>query len=138
MAVQNSVAVRNARLDSFESTIGTSPKLQLRTGAQPASCASAATGTLLCEIALPSDWMGAADNGVKAKLGTWQGTGLAAAGAGTAAAHYRIVDTAGTTCHEQGSVSGTGGGGDITLDNVSIAENQTVTIATYQKTAPHA
>lgn len=138
MAVQNSVAVRNARLEAAETTIGASPRLQLRTGAQPANCAAAATGTLLCEIVLPADWMSAASNGVKAKLGTWQGTGLAAAGAGTAAGHYRILDSTGTTCHEQGSVTGTGGSGDLTLDNVSIAENQTVTITTYQKTAPHA
>lgn len=138
MAVQNSVAVRNAMLDAQEVAIGPAPRLQLRTGAQPASCASPATGTLLCEITLPSDWMAAASTGAKAKLGTWQGTGAAAAGAGTAAGHYRIVDSAGTTCHEQGSVTVTGGGGDMTLDNVSIAENQTVTVATYQKTAPHA
>lgn len=96
---QLSVAVRNARADVWESTIGTTPKLQIRTGAAPANCAAAATGTLLCEITLPSDWMATASSGAKAKSGTWSGTAVATGTAG----HYRIVDSAGTTCHEQGS-----------------------------------
>lgn len=99
MTVQYSVAARNAQLDAFETTTGTSAKLQLRTASAPANCAAANTGTLLCEMSLPSDWMAAASAGSKALLGTWTGTGVAA---GTAA-HFRIFDTAGTTCHAQGS-----------------------------------
>lgn len=41
MSVQLSVAVRNARLDAIETTIGTGAILTIRTGAQPASCATA-------------------------------------------------------------------------------------------------
>lgn len=130
MAVQLSVAVRNARLDSIESTVGTAPLLQIRTGAQPANCAAADSGTLLCEITLPSDWMNAASSGSKTLAGTWSGT---AAAAGTAA-HYRLKDSTGTTCHEQGSVTATGGGGDLTVDNASIASGQTVSITTWTKT----
>ena len=63
--------------------------------------------------------------------GTWT---VAAVAAGTAA-HYRIVDNAGTTCHEQGSVTLTGGGGDMTLDNTSIAAAQVVTITAKTLTA---
>lgn len=127
MAIQLSVAARNARLDTFESTVGASAKLQIRSGAQPANCAASASGTLLCEIALPSDWMAAASGGSKAKSGTWSGTGVAAGTAG----HFRIVDNAGTTCHLQGSVTATGGGGDMTIDNTSIASGQTVTVNTF-------
>lgn len=130
MAVQLSVSARNARLDSIETTVGTSPKLQIRSGAQPASCAAADSGTLLCEITLPSDWAAAAASGAKSKSGTWSGTGVAA---GTAA-HFRLKDSAGTTCHMQGSVSATGGGGDVTLDNTSIAVDQAVTINTWTMT----
>lgn len=127
MAVQLSTTVRNARLDTIESTISTTPKLQLRTGAQPANCAAASTGTLLWEETLPSDWMAAASGGSKALAGTWSAAGVAA---GTAA-HFRIFDSAGTTCHVQGSVSATGGGGDLTLDNTSIAVDQVVTITSF-------
>lgn len=134
MTVQLSILVRNARLDVLETTVGTAPKLQIRTGAQPASCATATSGTLLAELTLPSDWMAAASAGSKVLAGSWSGTGVAA---GTAA-HYRLVDTAGTTCHEQGSVTATGGGGDLTLDNTSVAVSQTVTITTWTKTEGNA
>jgi hypothetical protein len=134
MAIQLSVAVRNAKADAVETTVGTAPKLQIRTGAQPADCATAASGTLLAELTLPSDWLGAASAGAKAKAGTWTGT---ASGTGTAA-HYRIYDSAGSTCHEQGSVTATGGGGDLTLDNTSIASGQTITINTWTRTEANA
>lgn len=127
MAVQLSVAARNARLDAIETTAGASAKLQIRSGAQPATAATAASGTLLCEISLPADYMAAASAGSKAKSGTWSGTGAAAGTAG----HFRVVDTAGTTCHIQGSITATGGGGDMTLDNTSIASGQTVTVNTF-------
>ncbi len=127
MGVQYSVAVRNAQLDAFETTVGASPKLQMRTGAPPANCAAAATGTLLCEIALPSDWMAAASAGSKAKLGTWAGTGAAA---GTAA-HFRLLDNAGTTCHQQGTITETGLGGDMTVDNDNIEVAQAVSVSSF-------
>ena len=41
MAVQLSVAVRNAMLDAIETAIGTSAVLKIRTGAPPASVATA-------------------------------------------------------------------------------------------------
>ena len=127
MAVQYSVAVRDAQNDAFETTTGVSAKLQLRTGAAPADCATAASGTLLCELALPADWMSASASGTKDKLGTWSGTGAA----GGSAAHFRIVDSAATTCHMQGTVTATGGGGDMTLDNVVIAVAQAVSVSTF-------
>lgn len=134
MAVQHSVAVRNARLDAIETTIGTAPKLQIRTGAPPANCAAASTGTLLVEITLPSDWAAAASSGSKTLLGTWQAT----ASANGTAGHYRMFDSAGTTCHEQGTVTATGGGGDLTVDNTSVSSGQTVTVTTFTKTEGNA
>jgi hypothetical protein len=99
MANQLSDAVRNAQADIWETTIGTAPNLYLRTGAPPANCAAADTGSLLATIVLPSDWMAAASGGSKSKSGTWS---VAASGSG-AFGHYRIKDNAGTTCHDQGT-----------------------------------
>jgi len=130
MAIQLSASVRNARLDSFETTVGTAAILRIRTGAAPADCSTADSGTILVAMTLPSDWMAAASAGAKAKTGTWSGTGAAA---GTAA-HFRIYDSAGTTCHLQGTVTATGGGGDMTLDNTSIASAQTVTVSSFTLT----
>lgn len=135
MAVQLSTAVRNARLDSIETTIGTSAILRIRSGAQPATCATADSGTVLATLNLPSDWMAAASSGSKSILGTWQD--LSADATGTAG-HFRIYDSGGTTCGIQGSITATGGGGYMTLDNTSIASGQTVTITSFTLTDANA
>lgn len=131
MSVQYSTAVRNSMLDAIEVAIGTAPKLRILTGSPPANCAAAQTGTLLAELTLPSDWMAAASGGSKTMSGSWTASASAAGTAG----YYRIVDSSGTTCHEQGTVTATGSGGDMTVDNVSIASGQTVTVATKTITA---
>lgn len=130
MAYQFSTAARNAWLDAIETTVGVSPTLEIRTGAAPANCAAAATGTVLATMTLPSDWMAAAASGSKALSGTWQDASADAAGT---AGHFRI--NAGATCHIQGTVTATGGGGDMQLDNVSIAAAQQVTITAFTLTA---
>src|ERR1700752_1182834 len=131
MSIQLSVAVRNARLDAIETTIGTSAKLQIWTGSMPASCATAPSGTKLLEDTLASDWAAAASSGSKALSGTpIGGTGLA----GGTAGYFRTVGSAGTTCHLQGTVTATGGGGDMTIDNASIASGQTVNVTSFTLT----
>lgn len=134
MALQLSVAVRNARLDAIETTLGTAPRLIIFTGAPPANAAAADTGSVLATIILPSDWMAAASNGTKAMSGTWS---VAASGTGTAG-HFRIKDSGLTATHIQGTITATGGGGDMTLDNTSIAATQTVTVSTFTLTDANA
>lgn len=129
--IQFSTTVRNARLDAIESTIGTSPILRIRTGNAPANCAAADTGTVLVEMTLPADWMAAAASGAKALAGTWQDASANATGT---AGHFRIYNSAGTTCHIQGTVTATGGGGDLELQNTSIAAGQSVTITNFNLT----
>lgn len=128
MALQYSVTVRNAQLDAVETAIGTSAVLKIRTGAAPATCATADSGTVLASLTLPSDWMAAASSGSKAKTGTWEDTSADATGT---AAHFRLYASDGTTCHAQGTVTATGGGGDCTVDNVSFAAGQSFTVTTF-------
>lgn len=131
MAIQLSTAVRNARLDAIESTINTSAILRIRTGAAPANCATADSGTILAELTLPSDWMANASGGTKALAGSWQD--LSANNTGTAA-HFRLYDSAGTTCHMQGTVTATGGGGDMEVSSTSFTAGQSFTINTFTLT----
>jgi hypothetical protein len=131
MAVQLSVPVRNARLDAIEATIGVSAILTIRSGAQPANCAAANSGTVLATLTLPSDWMSAASGGTKALLGTWQDASADAAGT---AGHFRIHDSTGTNCGVQGTVTATGGGGDMTLDNIILAVAQVVNVTSFTLT----
>lgn len=135
MTVQLSVAVRNAMLDAIETTVGTSAVLKIRTGAAPADCATADSGTVLATLSLPSDWMAAASSGSKAKSGTWQDASADATGT---AAHFRLYASDGTTCGAQGTVTATGGGGDLTVDNTSFASAQSFTITSFTLTAGNA
>lgn len=128
MALKLSTAVKNARLDSVESTIGTAAVLKIRSGAAPAAITGADSGTVLASLTLPSDWMAAASNGTKAISGTWQDTSADSAGT---AGHFRIYASDGTTQHIQGTVTATGAGGDMTLDNTSIAAGQSITITSF-------
>lgn len=138
MTIQYSTALRNAQLDQIETVAGASARLHLYSGALPANCAAAANGSLLVNMALPADYMDAAAAGAKAKAGTWSGAGLAAAGSGTNIGYFRIMDSTGTTCHMQGTVTITGGGGDMTIDNVNVAQNQVVTVGTFSVSAGNA
>lgn len=131
MAIQFSVAVRNARLDAIETAIGTSAIMRIRTGAAPASCATADSGTVLATLNLPSDWMAAAASGSKSMSGTWQDSSADASGT---AGQFRIYDSTGTTCHLQGTVTATGGGGDLQVDNVNFATGQQFTVTSFTLT----
>lgn len=134
MPLQFSETLRNNRLNQFEATIGSTPKLRIHAGSLPTACADADTGTLLCEMVLPSDWMTNAAGAVKNKNGTWTGIADAGAGAGTNATHFRIKNSAGSICHCQGNISGIGGGGMMELDDISIVAGQPVTVTTFTLT----
>jgi hypothetical protein len=134
MALQFSTTYRNNMLDSFETTVSTSAKLEIFSGSAPANCGTADSGTKLVSMTLPADYMANASGGSKALSGSWSAAAIATGTAG----YFRIKDSAGTTCHMQGTVTATGGGGDMTLDNTSIATGQTVTVTTFTLTAPGA
>jgi hypothetical protein len=129
MTIQVSEGLENARLDAVETYIGVLPILILRSGTPPADVAAADTGTLLAFIPLPSDWMNAAASRAKTLAGSWSGVGVAPGTIG----HFRIIGGPGSpaTPQLQGTVTATGGGGDMTVDNVSVAEGQVVNVTTF-------
>jgi hypothetical protein len=135
MALQFATSTRNALLDAIETDIGASAVLKIRSGSVPATCATADAGTVLATQNLPSDWMAAASGGSKALSGTWQDASADATGT---AGHFRVYKNDGTTCVIQGTVTATGGGGDMELNNTSIASTQTVTVTGFTLTAPGA
>lgn len=136
MAVQESVALRTAKMGVVETTVGASPKFNVYTGTQPSDCATAASGTLIATGTLPSDWLAAASAGAVAKTGTWTITGNASAGTGTTMGYFRITDNAGTTTHFQGSIGV--GSGDFQVDNASIANTQVLTVSSWTLTSGNA
>lgn len=133
MSLKFSTAVRNAELDAIETTIGTFPFINLYTGGSPANITDGATGLLLAQVFLPSDWMNAASSGTKTKLGTWSASAIDTGVAG----YFRMLSS-GSVAGIQGGVSGSAGGADMILDNTNIVVAQTVTIATFTLTGGNA
>lgn len=131
MAIQLSTTLRNARLDQIETTVGTAAILRVYSGSAPANVAASITGTLLAEATLPSDWMAAASNGSKALSGTWSDTSVNATGT---ASHFRIWASDGTTAHIQGTVTASGGGGDMIVDSTSFVSGTTFTVTSFTLT----
>ena len=126
MTMHASTDLRNDWLDRILTIVGASPTLKILTGAAPADCAAAETGTVIATMTLPATWLGAAAGGSISKSGTWED---ASADNGGTATYYRIYQ--GATCHLQGSVTISGGGGELELDAVVITAGQTVTITSY-------
>lgn len=132
MALQYSVAVRNAKLDAIETTISTAPVMRILTGSPPANCAAAETGTILAELTLPSDWLAAAGSGAKSKSGTW--SDASANNSGTIG-YFRIYDSGITTCHMQGTAGTTG---DLDTDTDTVTAGQSFTVNTFTITSGNA
>jgi hypothetical protein len=132
MALQYSSEVRTAKQATIETTIGTAPVLEMWSGSPPAGTSTASSGTLLATGSLPSDWLAAAASGAVSKTGTWTTTGVASGAIG----YFRIFAAGSPSlCHIQGTVTATGGGGDMTVDNTSVASLQVITVSTFTLTA---
>lgn len=130
MATQYSVAARNANMAQLNTSIGINAQIIIYSGAVPANVGTAATGTLLVQFA-----------GNATQFGTVAGpvlTASAVAGVNATAAgvagYYRI-NTSAAAAVTQGTITGTGGGGDMILTNTSIAAAQACTFTSLTITA---
>lgn len=128
MPFKQNNAVRNDVADQFASRYD-GGVLEIRTGAG-AGPNSAPAGTVLATITLPTPAFGDAAAGVVGLAGTWEDTSADATGS---AAHFRMR-SADSTYVCEGSVTATGGGGDLTVDNVSFAEGQSFQITGFNVT----
>jgi hypothetical protein len=129
MTVKYSDTARNAMLDALSTTYAASMKLRLYSGTEPTDESTALSGnTMLAEFTMAPS---AAATGSKQFVPSTLTATAAAAGTAT---FYRVYNSAGTTCHEQGSVGQ--GTGDLSLDNTVITSGQTVNITSFTKTAP--
>lgn len=135
MATRLPTATRNAACDAvvdlFDAGSGAAT-LKIYSGSQPATANDAASGTLLATVTLGDPAFGAASAGVATLAGTpLSGTGVAAGTAGWA----RLADSTGATVLD-GSVTATGGGGQVELATTTISVGVTVQITSGTVTMP--
>lgn len=111
--------------------------IEVRTGAQPASVGTAATGTLLGTLTLSDPAFGAATSANPAVATAAAITSDSSADASGTAGWFRGYDSAGTAVID-GSITATGGGGDMELDNVTVVAGGTISISAWTISHPTA
>lgn len=134
MAIRLPTATRNAKVDAAVDLIdagAAAGTLKIYSGSQPAAADDAATGTLLATFTLPDPCFGAAASGTATASAI---TNVNASATGTAG-WFRVADSDGNTVHD-GSVSVTGGGGDLELNTTSLVSGVAVSITSYTYTQP--
>lgn len=135
MAIQFSTTLRNNRLDQITSTIGNAALLKIYDGTPPTNCAAALSGNNeLVSETCGTPFAGAASSGVL----TLNSISVVAATANGTASFFRIMNSANTTCHMQGTVSITGGSGDMTLNTTYLTTGGNVTVTSFALTEANA
>ncbi len=141
MAVRPSTAARNAAVNAITALVdggSGAGVLRVYSGSAPAGPGSSATGTLLLSYTLSDPAFAAASSG-SAALDVTPAVTTTGAAAGTAG-WFRLLDSteaAGTGLGVvDGSVTATGGGGDLTLSTTTVSVGLTVEITSLSITLP--
>lgn len=128
MALQYSVALRNAQLDAITTAVGNAGTLRIYSGSAPSDVATSATGTLLVQHTLGSPFAAGASSG---SLSPTLPSNVNASATNTAG--YWRVYTSGGTAVVQGTV-GTSGA-DMNLNTLSIVSGGPVQVSSWTITA---
>lgn len=136
------IAAVNAVVDLLDAGVANGPGgageayIEIRTGSQPADVSVAATGTLLGTLICSATAFGSAVDVTGAARATANAVASDnnADAAGTAG-WFRAYDSDGNGIID-GNITITSGGGDMELDNINIAVNDTITVNSWTVTQP--
>lgn len=132
MAIQLPDAFRQTRANTITTRAGNAALLRIYSGTIPADADASITGTLLAELTCGSPFAPAASSeGVLTANSVTQDSSANATGT---ASHFRLYASDGTTVVMQGTVTASGGGGDLQLVTTSITSGQPVQITSYVMT----
>lgn len=135
MALSYSTTLRNSRLDQITSTVGNAGVLRIYSGTVPANVGTAlGAQVILAELTCGSPFAGSASSGVLTANSITQDSSANATGT---ASFFRLF-TSGGTAVAQGTVTATGGGGDLTLSTTSITSGQPVQVTSFAITEGNA
>ncbi len=129
LAAAIDAAATNAATTAFASTAGAGTTLEIRTGANPSTPETAATGTLLAIVTIGA-WTGTSDGSGNITAANPSAVTIAATGT---AGHFRLKTSGGTALMD-GTV-GTSGA-DINLDSVSLVAGGTLDLGAPTLTIP--
>lgn len=123
MSIWVNTVCRNRILETGLDNVFNSGTFRFRTGAKPVVDTS--SGTIVTETVVGADAFAAASGGAKALSAAI--TDTSANNAGTIA-HFEFISSD-TLAILRGDVTATGGGGDMTVDNVAVNASQQVTLS---------
>lgn len=135
MATRIATSVRNAMATAAAVQLDAGSGagyIEIRTGSQPATPATTATGTLLATLTLSDPAFGSPSTGVVTASAI---TGDTSADATGTAGWFRAYDSSAAAVID-GSVSASGGGGDMILSSTSIVAGGTVDVTSWTITVP--
>lgn len=142
MAIKISTGLRNAAADGIGNAMDTTGRINVYSGAPPADPQTAAPGTLLATLTLSADAFAVAATGAIAANAITGDTSADATGTAGWFRMYKTVDTApgsvgsATDKRIDGTVTATGGGGDITFDSVSFVAGGAINMTGFTLTVP--
>lgn len=132
MTYKVAAATANAMVGA-ETALLNSGKLRIYGGTKPTNPDTAISGqTLLAEFTFAASAFGAASGGSSAAAPI----GSVTASATGTATWFRLLKSDGTTVVGDGDVTATGGGGDITFDNVNFVSGGTVNCTGFSLAEP--
>lgn len=126
MTIGMATNLRNARVDAITTFAGNGALLRLYDGTRPSTGGTATT--LLAELTCGTPFAASASGGVLTLGSITQDSAANAAGNAT---WFRLVKSDGTTHVMDGSVTATGGGGDMELVTTSITTGQPVQVTSF-------
>lgn len=135
MAFRISNAMAKAMLDAGLDLLD-SGTIEVRTGSAPTTVEDAATGTLLATLGFNATAFPASADGTDKATATANAITSDTDAAATGTAGYFRGKSSGGTAHCQGSVTASGGGGDMELNTVSIQQHATVACTAFVVNLP--
>ena len=136
MTARISDAAQNAAVNAVTALIdagASAGTLKIYTGSAPGDADTAPTGTLLVTVTLNDPAYAAASGGVAALDVTPALSGGAVA---TATAGYFLIEDSNGVNIMTGSITATGGGGDLELTDITLTSGQTVNITSLNVSIP--
>lgn len=136
MTLRINTSVRDAMVNAVKALIDAgsgAAKIRIYTGSQPATVATAASGTLLADIPFADPSFGATATGSAAADVTPVLTATAS-NSGTAG-WFRILDSDNNALID-GAITATGGGGELTLATTSVTSGLAVSVTALTLTQP--
>lgn len=129
MALTITAAAAQSMGTALATAIGSASTIQIRSGSKPATPETAASGTLLATVAISGSFT--STGGV---LTSADPSSVTIAATGTAG-YFRVL-TSGATAILDGTVTATGGGGDMQLATVALSSGATLDLGVPSITVP--